>query len=233
MKKIIALSAVLSMILFSGCGNSSESNSESKSTEPTTTEVTTVAEETETTTEAETTVTTIVTTTAEAETTEEVTEPTTEAPTEVPEEARLFSTSTSQMTKGFDDILFSVAESKGLEITYDEETLSFSAPQSVLSEIASEFCANLNNLYLTADTTDSSLKKIVINNDYSVLDVYVTSDFTSSYEALSLLILVQPMGNLQMLAGKPKEEVRYTQRVIDIDTGEIISEGIFPDDIDF
>jgi len=234
MKKLLTLSAVLSTLLIcAACGTNTDSSNAEKS-EPV---ATTTTEAATTTTAAKTTIaetTTTVPTTTEIATEVPTSAPTdspTEAPTEAPEENREFSVGTSKIAKDPDAMLISIAEGKGLEVYYDEETLAFSAPQSKLSEIATEFCKSLNELFTSVDTSGSTIKKVVISDDYSTLDIYVTSDFTSSSDVLAILVYAQPMNELQLLSGKNQEDVHYKQNIIDIDTGEIIRENTMPDDM--
>ena len=59
----------------------------------------------------------------------------------------------------------------------------------------------------------------------------MSKGFETSVQSLALLLYIKPMGDLQMLTGiKSEEEVRYNQKIININTNEIISESIMPED---
>lgn len=140
-----------------------------------------------------------------------------------------FSISTSQTTAGFDDPLCAIAEEKGVVINKDSETLSFTATDSVCSEIANEY-RNYYNEQPESDT--STIKKIVINESYDTVEFYVTSEYTNSMDGLGVLLFTHVMTTLQLLSGKDSDSVRYTNKVINIETNEIISETILPDDLE-
>lgn len=142
-----------------------------------------------------------------------------------------FMISTSETTADIDNILISIVESKGILVTHDNANISFSAEQSVMNEIASEYCDKLHDNAESADTSNSTIKKMFINDTYDTIEFYVTEEFTSSMDSLAILLYAQPMSELQILTGKKIEDVHYTQKIIDVDTGEIIDEYIMPDDL--
>lgn len=227
MKKLTCILTILTCVFsFNSCG-SNNSNSGSS------TETTTINEPTEieTTTESSTDITETVIetiTTAESPDTTEKTITTTVPVTETSEKVD-FEISTSATMADMDNILISIAESKGLIVAYDDVNISFSAEQSVMDEIALEFCNEINSNAASADTSNSTLKGLLINDTYDTIEFYVTEEFMSSMDSLAVILYTQPMTELQILTGKNIDDVCYTQKIINVDTGEIIDEYIMPD----
>ena len=146
-----------------------------------------------------------------------------------PDKSIDFSISTSQTTSGFDDTLCSIATEKGIVINNDNETLSFTASASVCKEIANEYKDYFTN---QPESETSTIKKIFINDSYDIVEFYVTSDYENSMDSLGILLFSHVMTTLQLLSGRDSDSIRYTNKIIDIDTNKIINESVFPDDIE-
>ena len=162
-------------------------------------------------------------------------ETTTTAEEEVapPEEDTVkFSVSTNEMMSFADDVLFELAKSKGLEVKYDKSIIEFSATQTVLNEIAEEYRAKMNEQFSEDNAEEgSTLKKIIISDDYKNVDFYVLDGFKNSTDSLAVLLIAQPMCELQVLTGTSADKVKYTQNTIDYNTNEVIQTNTMPDDL--
>ena len=232
MKRLLSITASLALLLCTAACNSDKPEESTPESVAETSKV----EQTEPPTEPE-------TETATEPSTEAPTEPETEPPTEEPttepeteaetvEEDVLFSISTSETMAEIDAYLIEIAEAHGIEVQYDMATLSFSAPQNVLDEIASEYRMKINEMCSEeyADP-ESIVRYVVISEDYQTIDFYATRGFADSMEALYLVLYAQPMGELQCLTGRTTDEVSFTENIIDVATGEVIESYLFPDDL--
>lgn len=162
--------------------------------------------------------------------TEATTEPETEPVTEAPkEDLKEFLTPTSATTKAIDDELVKIAESKGLEVARTEENISFSGTQTIFSEIAEEYRNKLKEMSKGSEDDDDYISHIEIDDNYKSVTFYVEDGFENSFGALALLLYLQPMGELQMLDGTLFEDVHYNQKVVNVNTQEVISEAVMPD----
>lgn len=166
--------------------------------------------------------------------TERPTEKPTPKPTEKPTETEiLFSTSTSILTQEIDKELIAITESKGISVTKTEENISFSATQSILNEIAEEY-KNFLTGNIKSEDEESLVSEIKISEGYKSIEYYVKSGFDTNIQSSILLLYIKPMGDLQMLTGvaKSEDEIRFSQKVINVSTNEIMSENVIPDDLD-
>lgn len=165
--------------------------------------------------------------------TQESTEEPTKEPTETPkEDLKDFSVSTSESLKGIDDKLVEIVENKGIEVTRTEENISFSATETLMKDIATEYKNKLEKMAQENSSNENDLiDSISIADDFSSIDFYVKDGFENSMGALGLLFYVQPMGELQMLTGVKQQEIQYTQKIINVNTNEVISEAVIPDDL--
>lgn len=139
-----------------------------------------------------------------------------------------FSIATSETTNGFDDVLIPIVENKGINVSREGNTLSFTASESICKEIANEYKDYYNN---QPENDKSTIKTIKISDNFDVVEFFVTNEYERSADSLGVLLFSHPMTVLQLLTGKSLDQVHYTNRVINIDTNEIINEGIIPDDI--
>ena len=215
--KIIVITLAL-MLSLSACT--------SQDTSHTTTEPTNSATETTESTES----TEIETQPQTEKETEPETETITEPPTETPkEDLKEFSIQTSEFTKSIDDEFIKIIESKGIEVTKTEENISFSGTQTIFSEIAKEYKNKLEEMSNGVEDNDDYVSCVEIDDGYKSVTFYVEDGFENSLGAFALLLYLQPMSELQMLEGTPLENVKYTQKIINVDTLEVISESTMPD----
>lgn len=172
------------------------------------------------------TITEAVTKTHKADTekqTEKLTEKLTEKPTKSEEQKLNFFTKTSDFTQELDNHLIEIAESKGITVDKSDESISFSADKSELKDIAQNYKDILTN------KNDGLIKEIKISNDYKTFELFVKDGFEKSPETLITLLYAKPISDLQMLIGTKQEDVSYTQKIINADTKEIISEVVMPE----
>ena len=139
-----------------------------------------------------------------------------------------FSIATSETTNAFDDILIPIVENKGIKVSREDDTLSFTASESICREIANEYKDYYNN---QPENDKSTIKLVKISDNFDTVEFFVTKEFEKSADSLGVLLFSHPMTVLQLLTGKSFDQVHYTNRVINIDTNEIITEGIMPDDL--
>ena len=172
------------------------------------------------------TITEAVTKTHKADTekqTEKLAEKLTEKPTKSEEQKLNFFTKTSDFTQELDNHLIEIAESKGITVDKSDESISFSADKSELKDIAQNYKDILTN------KNDGLIKEIKISNDYKTFELFVKDGFEKSPETLITLLYAKPISDLQMLIGTKQEDVSYTQKIINADTKEIISEVVMPE----
>lgn len=225
MKKIIAGILALSMVLsITACGT--DTGSSDTDTKTTTTSQTTTSVETTTTTSAETTTTTEETTTTTVESTTTTTVDTT-TETTLEEDNINLSIPTSETMADLDAIFIDIIKSKGYDVNYTSDIIEFSAPQSAMNEIAEEWRNKFNEKY---STQSGEIYSVTINEDYTEMTLYVTENFENSMDALSLLLLMQPMCELQMLTGIAETDIDFTQIVINNDSQEVIQTINIPED---
>lgn len=244
MKKVLAMLAALT-ITFSmvSCGNTDKDVSSMTTSETTTTTSaeTTTADTTKatTTSEAESSEVTKDSTTTTKETTTTTKETTTVTTTEVSKAKETttdtkpsknnvkLSIPTSKSMADLDSILIDIIKNKGYEVNYTEDTIEFSAPQSDMNAIAEEFRNTINSKY---SVQNGEICSVTINEDYTEMTFYVTSNFENSVDSLALLLLMQPMCELQMLTGVAESDIDFTQIVINNDTQEVIDTINIPED---
>lgn len=154
---------------------------------------------------------------------EKLTEKLTEKPTKSEEQKLNFFTKTSDFTQELDNHLIEIAESKGITVDKSDESISFSADKSELKDIAQNYKDILTN------KNDGLIKEIKISNDYKTFELFVKDGFEKSPETLITLLYAKPISDLQMLIGTKQEDVSYTQKIINADTKEIISEVVMPE----
>lgn len=237
---IVSFVATGSLIL-SSCGSTSDSNTslvdsssfiEALTTQEETTVTTNSAKVTttaETSSKEETTTTTTTTTTTITETSSLIEEqPKEENNDESVEEATEFHVSTNQAQDYFDNMFVDIVNSKGIEVSRDENNISFYATETQRKEIAEDYRNSLNQI----QDYSNSVKSLNISEDYSQIEVYVSGDTVGTTSLLFLAMFVQPMGELQILAGiSEQESVSYTQKAINADTNEVLSESQIPNDL--
>lgn len=180
--------------------------------------------------EAETTA--VQTTAPVVDTTEATMEVVTEEATAETEKDVLFSSQTSEITTGIDEYLIEIVQSYGIVLQSDSTSISFSAPQSLLDQIAADYRKKINEASSEEHSNpESTLRYAVISEDYQTIDYYVTDGFSESLDSLALLLYAHPMCQLQCLTGVSAENVSYIGNERDARTGEIISSHIYPDDM--
>ena len=139
----------------------------------------------------------------------------------------------------FDDHLAEIVVGQGVDIEYGQSTeegeeenerLTFAASADVCAKIAAEYKAWLENDVL-ADMDDTSIQKITISDDFSAVEFRVNERFEDTFDSLVVLGYYHPMTELQMLSGRSEDDVSVTLRVVNDDTGSVISETTMPDDL--
>ena len=138
----------------------------------------------------------------------------------------------------FDEKLADIADSYGVEVHLDEDDaeyedkIAFTTSKKTAAKIAEEYAEWLEGFGASGE--DSNIKEIDISDSYDAIEFRLSGDL-EGLEALgdSLLMIMyfQPMSELQMLTGVAEDDVSYNQKVINLETNEVISEGTMPDDI--
>lgn len=237
MKKIICYLASIAIVVgMTACGNSdsssvesviyAEQNSSNSEVASSVADITTTTSQSETTTttttKQSTTTTTAVTTTTTKETTT-----TTTATEYVKEPDVSLSISTSKMTEEWDAILIEIIKNEGYSVNYTDDAIELSAPQSVLNKIAVNYKDKINS---KCSTPSGEIYSVVINDDYTCVTFNVTDSFEDSTDSFALLLLAQPVYEMQILSGIDKNSVKFIEKVINKDTQKLIKTVNYPED---
>lgn len=155
----------------------------------------------------------------------------TESTESLTEETFSFSVPTSAFTEKIDDDFVSLAEQKGVKVSRTEDTIVFTVPKSAGRNVTDDYKKRFEKDDETS--SESTIKKIKINDSFDVVEFYVTDEFEDSMDSLAILVFPRVVSYLQLFSEKIKSEddVRYTNRIINMNTNEVISEGIIPDDL--
>lgn len=133
----------------------------------------------------------------------------------------------------FDDKLAEIAKAKGVDVHYNEEDgeykdkIAFTTSAKTAKEIASEYAAWLSTNFVEDEA--STIKEIIISDKYDSVEFRVSSKFRDSLDMLFIVFFFSPMSELQVLTGKDEKAISYEQKIVDADTGEVISDAMMPD----
>ena len=129
------------------------------------------------------------------------------------------------------DILKETAKEMNVEFTETDENIIFSATQNVLSDMAKKYSQNFQKP--VDDTSgESKLSYVEISDDFKTVDFYIEDGYDTSANALEVKVFMQIMFEIKMLDGAILyDDLKYTQRMINVNTNEVVCEFVMPDEI--